>query len=411
MRHLMAVLAAGLLAVGVTVVVVDFAAAAIVFGPEYVRRLVLWRHPGPLDQHRFPSRAIAASPNPLHYESLLGGEEIVRRAFVSSARAELRTGETMEQMLARTGTTSFLVLRHDQLLYEHYFNGHARDSMENSFSIAKTVTALLVGTAISDGLLPSVDTPIEQLLPDVAALKGQGVTLRDLLTMTAGYDIDNRRPFGLLSVPWSTNQRVNFATDLRAVATSVRVAFTPGTRFQYDDRTPMLVGMALERATGGHLASYLGRRLWQPMGAEYPAAWSLDSEAHGFEKMETGLSARAVDFLKLGDLMLRRGVRPDGTHILPSTWIDAMTAPPARPAVGFTPNFTEPQARAREFYGFFCWGIESPETGVDFYGNGIFGQVLYVSRSSDTVILRTGDREGGPFSWPELIHDLAAALT
>jgi CubicO group peptidase (beta-lactamase class C family) len=164
----------------------------------------------------------------------------------------------------------------------------------------------------------------------------------------------------------------------------------------------MLLGMMLDRALHEHVAIYLERRLWQPMGAEFAASWSLDSAASGFEKMESGINARQIDFLMIGELVRRGGIAETGERLLPAEWIEQITAPTAH-ATGwpFGPDI---------FYGLLWWGFVRADGPPDVFADGIFGQVLLVSRVNDVVLLRTGDGEGGVASWPRLLCALAVAL-
>ena len=372
--------AAGLFGLAVAA---DLAAVAAWYGPEYLRRIVIWRRPNPNDGARFPARPIAAAADPARFPRDFAGEAQVRAAF--------RGDGTLERFLAGTGSTSFLVLHRGRLFYEGYFGGATRSSPQPSFSIAKSVTALLVGAAIADGLMPPVDTLAERLLPQVPGLRASGVTVRNLLQMSSGFATHNGFPLGPFSRPWRDDQVFYFAPDLRrSVAGAVRPGVPPGTRFHYEDRNPMLLGMMLERATHGTVAAFLQRRLWQPMGAEFAAEWSLDRR-DGFEKMESGIQAAPIDFLKLGDLVLRDGATADGRRLLPAAWIDAMTAPGVAD------------------YGYLWWRLARLDGPADVYAEGIFGQVLFVSRHSDTVILRTGTGGGG-VDWPRTIRAIADAL-
>ncbi len=330
------------------------------------------------------------------------GTAQVRATFPRIAPATAQSGETLEHFLQRTNTTSLLVLRDGHLLYEGYFNGHQRDTVQGSFSMAKSVTSLLIGAAIADGKLPPIDTPAETLLPDMPGLHGSGITLRNLLDMTSGFGMDNARPFGPFSAPWTDYKLMYFAPDLRRVALAARPRYKPGTHFLYDDRNPMLLGIVLERATHEHVATYLEQRIWQPMGAEYPASWSLDSTASGFEKMESGINARPIDFLKLGALVLRDGVTQTGARLLPASWIAQATAP--------TPHVAGFPYGDDEFYGLLWWGFTRTAGPPDVFADGIFGQVLYVSRATGIVALRTGDGEAG-VDWPRVLRALTDALS
>jgi CubicO group peptidase (beta-lactamase class C family) len=345
---------------------------------------------------------VAAATQPVRFPADPGGTALVRAAFAQVAGAAARPGETLEDFLGRTRTTSLLVLRDGVLLYEGYFTGHRRDTVQPSFSMAKSVLALLVGMAIAEHRLPPVEAPAEGLLPTVVALRGSGVSVRDLMTMTSGFALTKGPLPWPFDIPWDDRRLMYFAPDLRAVAASVRPEHPPGTRFLYDDRNAILVGMALTGVIGEPAAAWLARRLWQPMGAEFAASWAVDSPADDFEKMESGINARPIDFLKLGQLVLRGGVTESGERLLRTDWIEAIaTATPRLPGWSDGDDMS---------YGLFWWGLARAGGPPDVLARGSFGQVLLVSRVNGGVVLRTGDAEGGIASWPRLLRDLADAI-
>lgn len=376
---------------GVAAMGIDLAVAAALYGPDYAWRVIAWRKYQPDDGDRFPARGIAASPRPLALPPDPAGATPARAAFATASGTD-----DLEAFATRTHTTSLVVLRDGRLAFEGYFNGSQRDTPQGSFSMAKSVTSLLVGAAITDGLMPGIDTLAETLLPDVPGLRGSGIRIRHLLTMTSGFSLNESGPIpGPLGGPWKDWRLMYFAPDLRQVARSVRPVHPPGTVFQYDDRNAMLLGLMLERATHEHVSTYLQRRLWQPMGAASNASWSLDSRASGFEKMESGINATPLDYVKLGLLVLRGGVTERGERLLPASWIDASTE-----ATPIRPGWTKPPGMA---YGLLWWLYPRQGAPNDAFADGIFGQVLYVSRATGIVILRTGTSEVG-VDWPALIR-------
>jgi CubicO group peptidase (beta-lactamase class C family) len=211
--------------------IVDLAAAAWKYGPEYVWRVVVWRAPSPQDVTRYPVRAIAASSHPVHFPADPAGTQLVRAAFAHIAPAEALPGETFEAFLARTGTTSLIVLRGSTLLYEGYFNGATRDGVVPSFSMAKSVLAMLIGDAVAAGRMPPIDTPAESVLHEMPALHGSRIRLRDLLDMTPGFDIDESWLPPLFRAPWGDSKLMNFAPDLRTVAVDAQLRYPPGSNF------------------------------------------------------------------------------------------------------------------------------------------------------------------------------------
>jgi CubicO group peptidase (beta-lactamase class C family) len=205
--------------------------------------------------------------------------------------------EPLEQFFADTGTIAFLVIRDDALLYEKYFNGYDRRSTQTSFSIAKSFVSALVGIAIQEGCIGNADDPITKYIPE---LKGPGmekITIRHLLTMSSGLKFSGERSGG---GPFSDDAKTYYDPNLRELALTVEPEVEPGTRWEYNNYHPLLLGMILERATDRPVATYLSQKIWQPLGMEAVGSWSIDSKEDGFEKMESGLNGQAIDFARFG---------------------------------------------------------------------------------------------------------------
>ena len=162
----------------------------------------------------------------------------------------------------------------------------------------------------------------------------------------------------------------------------------------YNNYNPLLLG-GVERATSMSVSEYMASRLWQPLGAEQDASWSLDSEESGFEKMESGLNATAVDYARFGALYLHNG-EWNGSQIVSADWIRAATA---------ADTSTDPNAS----YQYFWW-VDLARPGR-FYGLGNYGQYLYVAPDTNTVIVRLG-RDWGVDNgtWLATFHEIADSL-
>ena len=319
-------------------------------------RAIWWRDADVEDQYRFPARPIpaagASSPLPA------GGE------------ADLPAAS--DDLLRRTGTSSFLVVHHDRLVDERYFDAD-RQARQTSFSVAKSMVSTLVGIAIDEGLVGSVEDPVTRYLPELAARDPRfgRVTLRDLLTMSSGlryWETD-------LPWPWTDDTYTYYGVDLRDVALNrTEVERPPGQHWQYNNYHPLLLGMVLERATGMPVSDYASTRLWRPLGAEADATWNLDSQRSGFEKLESGLNATPVDFARFGLLFLHDG-EWNGRRIVSKDWVRAATA---------ADTTTDPA----DFYQYLWW-VDAERPGR-FYALGNLGQYVYVAPDADAVIVRTG---------------------
>ena len=143
------------------------------------------------------------------------------------------------------------------------------------------------------------------------------------------------------------------------------------------------------------------------MGAEYGAGWSLDSEQHGFEKMESGFNARAIDFARFGLIFLHGGFW-NGLQILPAIWVAESTSP-LRPDPRTWEIFADWKEQGGT-YSYHWWGLDQPDSGHDFMALGQYGQMIYVAPRKNAVIVRMGDEVDPAVSWPHVAQALIHAL-
>jgi CubicO group peptidase (beta-lactamase class C family) len=329
-----------------------------------IARAMWWTEADVGDQYRFPPRTIPAADEA---SPLPAGAEI-------DPPAPARAGAGgFEGFLQETGTLAFVVVDQDRLVYERYFGGADRHALQTSFSVAKSFLSTLVGIAIEEGLIGSVTDPVTAYVPELADRdpRFEEITLRHLLTMASGLRYEEQG----LPLPWGDDINTYYGTDLRKLALGeTEIEGPPGQVWHYNNYNPLLLGMVLERATGMSVSEYMATRLWQPLGAEVDATWSLDSEASGFEKMESGLNAAPVDYARFGLLFLHGG-EWNGRRIVSRDWVRAATAVDVR---------TDPA----EDYQYFWW-LDTERPGR-FYALGNFGQYLYVAPDAGAVIVRNG---------------------
>jgi CubicO group peptidase (beta-lactamase class C family) len=332
-----------------------------------IARAMWWGEADVGDQIRFPSRLIPAGKEA---SPLPAGGEIDRPAPPPGVAG---AGAAFDEFLGETDTLAFLVAHEDRLVYERYFHSSDRQTRQTSFSVAKSFLSTLVGIAVDERLIDSVEDPVTDYLSELADRdpRFEQITLRDLLTMSSGiryWETD-------LPWPWTDDTATYYGTDLREVALNrTRIEHPPGQQWHYNNYHPLLLGLVLERATGMSVSDYMASRLWRPLGAENDATWNLDSERSGFEKLESGLNATAVDYARFGQLLLHRG-EWNGRRIVSKDWVGAATA---------ADTTTDPA----DFYQYFWW-IDTERPGR-FYALGNYGQYIYVAPDADAVIVRTG---------------------
>jgi CubicO group peptidase (beta-lactamase class C family) len=360
------------------------AAACLVYPPEYVYRVLALRDADADDYRRFPMRRIApaadAQPLPRRPD----------RDAVLAAWTRAGGSAAIEEELAALGSQAFIVLRGGAVIHEGYFNGADARSWVTSFSVAKSVLATLVGIAVAEGAIGSLDDPVTRYLPELLQRDPRlaNVSLRHLLRMSSGL---RYREFPFLH---GDDAKTYYHPRLRELALrESRIERPPGEVFHYNNFHPLLLGMVLERATRMPVARYLELRLWQPAGMAGEASWSLDSQ-DGFEKMESGLNARAEDFARFGLLMLRRG-RLGDRQVIPAGWAEDSTAPDTiAPPPGYYDASGWTRGDARRYYQAMWWGQRRADGGHDFAARGNHGQLVFVSPRNDVVIVRHGWRYG-----------------
>jgi CubicO group peptidase (beta-lactamase class C family) len=376
--------------------------AAMTTEHRYWSRIVVWRDAAFNDfATKFEARAV---PNGTEFVDLGQGPStppagLETIAFQRNGREQT---EPLPQLLKETETRAFLIVQGDRLLYEAYFNGTGRSSTMTSFSVAKSFLSALIGAAIADGKI-GLDDPITRHLPELAGRPGlSDIRVRHLLAMSSGLHYSGTGSGG---GPFGDDARIYYDPDLRALALTVTVDARPGARWQYNNFHPLLLGLILERATGESVSAYLSDKIWRPLGMEAPGSWSLDSRHDGFEKMESGLNGRAVDFAKFGLLYLRGGVWR-GREIVPPAWVQASTRHDPGVAGPSTSPPGEEWARALD-YGYLWW--IDPKAPGRFFAMGNFGQVIYVAPDRDAVLVRFGASYGN-VAWIPILRELASRL-
>jgi CubicO group peptidase (beta-lactamase class C family) len=190
--------------------------------------------------------------------------------------------------------------------------------------MAKSFASTLVGVAIDEGYIKSVDESITNYITELLGKdeRFKAITIRNLLTMSSGIKYEDGG-----DLPWSEeadDTKTYYSTDLRELALNCRIEGKPGEYFEYNNYNPLLMGMILERATGMRVSRYLQEKLWKPVGMEADGSWSLDSTSSGFEKMESGVNARARDFARFGMLFAQEG-NWEGRQLISRGWVEEST--------------------------------------------------------------------------------------
>ena len=291
---------------------------------------------------------------------------------------------SLDAYLARQPATGLLIARGDTILVERYQYARTDRDRFTSWSMAKTVTSMLIGIAIAEGFIRSVDDPAAAYVPELAGTEYGRTSLRHLLQMSSGVRFREDYRAGSSDIA-----RLVLATYLRrgtggvsAVTPFNQRLAPPGRRFSYSSAETQVLGLVLRAATGRPLAEYLEAKIWQPMGAEADATWLVDNS--GQEAAFCCLNAVLRDYARLG-LLLAQGGAWRGRQLIPAAWvIEATTVPEGQPYLG--------AVTATLGYGYQTW-IGPLDTVADdrrlFLLWGVRGQRIYVDPRSRLVMVHT----------------------
>jgi CubicO group peptidase (beta-lactamase class C family) len=273
----------------------------------------------------------------------------------------LDTGE-VDAFMAAQNVAGLIVVQDGRVRLERYGLGHRRDGRWMSFSVAKSVTSTLVGAAIRDGYIKSLDEPVTRYIPDLAGGGYDGVTIRQILTMTSGvrWNEDYTDPNSDVARMFAEAVTPGADTTVAYMRKLPR-ADPPGAKFVYKTGETNLIGVLVRRATGRKLADYLSEKVWRRYGMEHDAFWMTDQS--GAEVSGCCLSVSLRDYARIGLLSLE-----GGEGIVPAGWFaDATRTHATFPGGG---------------YGYQWWTIP----GGGYAAQGIFGQAILVDPANKLVM-------------------------
>ncbi len=302
----------------------------------------------------FPTRVIPAGGKPLELP-----EQLVNLGSVKIS-TESQT-MTTDEYFYKQNVAGLLVIKDGKIVYERYGLGNDKDSLWVSFSVAKSVTSMLIGAAIEDGYIKSVDEKVTDYLPRLKNSAYDQATIRNVLQMSSGvaWNEDYADPESdVNTATWDTLSLYEYLRNKPRVA-------APGEVFNYNTAETNLVGTLLRSAIGNNLSTYLSEKIWKPLGMGSDANWML-SEVGGGETGGCCISATLRDYGRLGLFALHNGRLADGTQVLPEGWMAESTTP----------------SKGNPGYGYFWWLYEDGT----YRASGIFGQAIYINPQENVVI-------------------------
>ena len=276
--------------------------------------------------------------------------------------------------LKQYGTAAFLVAQKGALVHEAYFAPYNAQSLTNSFSMAKTITTLQTGLAIKQGYISSFDAPLTEQIQEYANdPRGQKATIAQLSAMKSGHDWEES-----YYLPLNMTTDLYYGRDAQSLVLSHGFEREPGSEFEYSSGSTQLLGVFLKRAIqakqpGLTVSEHLSRSLWQPLGMENDAVYTLDRPASegGMERTYCCIFASARDFARFGQLLLQDG-QWHGQQLLDKAFIQRMRQPDLKP-----------------YYGHSLW-MDWEYKHPFYLLQGHEGQYVIVVPSLELVVVRTG---------------------
>ena len=337
-------------------------------------RALIYNIPDISDYKIFPSRVINNSPESIFYFSKPDTVNNLGKAIFTHYNKLLPNVKTLDDYVEGSKTAAFIIIRNDTILYSKYNGKYQENSIFNIFSVTKIFITTLVGIAIDEGLIKSIDQYVTDYVPELSAIAGfNKITIRHLLLHTSGIKFSYSK-FN----PFSDNSKYYYSHDLRKLILKSELYENPGLETHYSSVNVQLLVMVLEKATGTTVSAYLQEKIWQKIGMQYDATWSLDNKSNkSVEKGFSCLNCTAIDLAKLGRVYLNNG-----------TWENKQIL-----AQSFINDATKRDTTNGSSWDFQYNFIMGPKQYESYFSRGLYGQLMYIYPKKNIIIVRIGEAD------------------
>jgi len=279
--------------------------------------------------------------------------------------------ERLQKYNEAYGAIAYVIIKNDSIWFENYYDGFDENSKTNSFSMAKSYVSGLMGRAIEEGYIKSLNQPVSDFFPEFSEGLAAKLTVGDLSSMASGTNWVEK-----YYSPLSITTRAYFDDDLKKIILGLKVIKEPGQAYKYSSGDTQLLAMVIEKATGKKLYNYLTESFWKPLGSENETLWQVDSKEHDLVKAYCCIASNAKDFARFGKLYKDHG-KWKGEQLLDSAFV----------AKSITPRFAEsPQ------YGYGFW-MQKRDGKSFFMMRGHLGQYVIVEPEDNIIIVRLGHQK------------------
>ncbi|MFN5642562.1 MAG: serine hydrolase domain-containing protein [Sphingobacteriales bacterium] len=355
----------------ISILVLLLTLVALSYTPQFshLRNFIIWGKHTIHDYKSHPSREITKSsnPQPWPYDSLYNKKEIPKALLDS---------------IDKNNTHAFLVIQNGKLLYERYWDGYDTARLSGSFSAAKSIISLLIGIALDEGKIKSLEEPAGNYLPHFKTNGLDKVRIKDLLTMSSGtnYKESDKGYFSL-------NASAYYGDDIEYMIAQLKQKEDPGIHWEYRSGDTQVLGLIVEKVFGQSITELVSERFAEPMGTEATGLWLLDGNKN-HEKSFCCYNAIARDYARFGQLLLNKGKWND-KQIISSAYVKEATSPAS--------HLKDPTEKNNpvDYYGYQYWILHYKTTS--FAMNGLFGQYVYSIPEYNAVVVRLGESKIGRF--------------
>ena len=337
------------------------------FGSCGIVRSLVYMAPNTNDYRHDPQLKIETSLTPYYFHPSDESQNCGKKILITNGQDSQKT--TLEEFVNLYGTEAFIIIRNDSVLYQHYPDHRTPMNPVSSFSISKAIMTTLTGIAIFEGSIKSLDQRVCEILPEWEGKGFNNLRIRDLMQHTSGMNFSKS-----IYNPTSDQVQFYYGRNLSRRMKRRKPGNPPGEAFDYQSANTILLTMVIEKATGKSISEFLEARLWQPLGMESSASWSLDRNGKkGMVRTFCCLQASALDFAKLGRLWLNNG-QWESRQILPPDWMHQILRKNQNHGGRYRSGFR----------------IVNDESNI-FYTSGLLGQYIYIFPDKNLMILRFGE--------------------
>jgi CubicO group peptidase (beta-lactamase class C family) len=334
--------------------------------PEPIAAIKLGLAPASKTPDLMPFHSIVAAPS-TYAPWKSGNSETVQNVNYDGKRI------TFDEFLEKTSTNAFIIVRDGKITYETYLNGKKQNTILPSYSVAKTMTSLMIGQLIDEGKIKESDTFVSILPKFKAGTTFDDVTIKDLLDMNSGIGVSDNYPAGPSG--WGVAIAQLYAsTDVNWwLEQNKKMREEPGTFPEYRSVNTQMLGMIIQKVTGRSLSEEFTDRVWQKVGADYDATWNVDHKG-GDEKAFCCFNATARDYARIGQALITQQGEKNPNAITSGAWLNRLSTPAVTLDYGWG-------------YGAQMW---HPYPGINLM-LGLHGQYIYQDKANKTVIVKLSD--------------------